>query len=73
MWFYYPEAGHALGAERAHGRARRPSRTRNERDASFVVPKNCFKPGTMHFILAVTDNGAPALTRYRRVIVNVAP
>lgn len=25
----------------------------------------------MHFILAVTDNGLPALTRYRRVIVKV--
>jgi hypothetical protein len=27
--------------------------------------------GTMHIILAVTDNGIPALTRYKRVIVNV--
>jgi hypothetical protein len=27
----------------------------------------------MHIILAVTDNGVPALTRYRRVIVTVAP
>jgi len=25
----------------------------------------------MHIILAVTDDGAPALTRYRRVIVTV--
>jgi hypothetical protein len=30
-------------------------------------------PGTgeMHVILAVTDHGAPRLTRYRRVIVDV--
>jgi hypothetical protein len=27
--------------------------------------------GTLHIILAVTDNGTPRLTRYRRVIVNV--
>jgi hypothetical protein len=35
------------------------------------VPKNFLKSGTMHIILAVTDDGAPALTRYRRVIVTV--
>ena len=28
--------------------------------------------GTMHIILAVTDHGSPRLTRYRRVIVEVA-
>ena len=27
--------------------------------------------GTMHIILAVTDNGSPRLTRYRRVIIEV--
>ena len=43
----------------------------NARDASFAVPKNFLKAGTMHIILAVTDNGTPALTRYRRVIVTV--
>jgi hypothetical protein len=25
----------------------------------------------MHIIFAVTDNGSPALTRYKRLIVNV--
>jgi len=29
--------------------------------------------GTMHIILAVTDRGSPPLTRYRRVLVTVAP
>ena len=37
----------------------------------FTVPKNAFKAGTIHFILAVTDGGRPALTRYQRVIINV--
>jgi hypothetical protein len=28
---------------------------------------------TTHFILSVTDKGIPALTRYKRVIVNIEP
>ena len=31
------------------------------------------KPETMHVILAVTDQGAPALTRYQRVIITIYP
>jgi len=27
----------------------------------------------MHIVLAVTDQGKPPLTRYRRVVVNIAP
>ncbi|MCP3928717.1 MAG: DUF1593 domain-containing protein [Bacteroidetes bacterium] len=30
-------------------------------------------PRTAHFILQVTDSGEPALTRYKRVIVNILP
>ena len=41
--------------------------------ASFTVPVKFGRPGTMHLILAVTDNGTPALTRYKRVIVTVMP
>ena len=69
-WFYYPEPGTLTVAT---GRTGAPVTIEkaNERDASFVVPKNFLKPGTMHIILAVTDNGTPALTRYRRVIVTV--
>jgi hypothetical protein len=29
--------------------------------------------GDIHVILAVTDRGSPALTRYQRVIVTVTP
>jgi hypothetical protein len=39
----------------------------------LTVPADPFKPGTLHVILAVTDHGNPALTRYRRVIVEVTP
>lgn len=40
----------------------------NAKTASFVVPK-VKQPQTLHFILSVTDNGTPALTRYKRVVV----
>jgi hypothetical protein len=41
-------------------------------DASFTLTK-ATKPGTIHIILEVTDNGKPALTRYKRVIITVIP
>jgi hypothetical protein len=40
--------------------------------ASFVAPK-VTRPETIHIILAVTDKGTPALTRYQRVIITVFP
>lgn len=40
--------------------------------ASFIAPSTD-KVGTVHFILQVTDNGLPNLTRYQRVIVNIIP
>lgn len=42
----------------------------NKTNASIIVPKDA-GPGTMHVILAVTDQGAPALTRYKRVIITL--
>ncbi len=41
-------------------------------NAWFVVPGKA-RLGTMHIILAVTDNGTPALTRYKRVIITINP
>ena len=38
--------------------------------AWFTVPKS-IRLGTMHIILAVTDSGSPALTRYERVIIEI--
>ena len=71
-WFFYPEAGSFTVATGGSGAPVTIERSR-EQDASFVVPTNYFTTGTMHFILAVTDVGTPALTRYRRVIVTVNP
>lgn len=42
------------------------------KNAYFKAPK-VNQPETIHIILAVTDGGQPALTRYRRVIVTVLP
>ena len=46
----------------------------NKQQASIKVPDGRVmlpSTGGMHFILAVTDKGTPALTRYGRVIVDV--
>jgi len=69
-WFYYPEAG-SFSVQT--GRTGAPIEIENAGTmaASFIVPRNGFKLGTLHMILAVTDHGTPALTRYRRVIINV--
>jgi hypothetical protein len=40
---------------------------------SFRVPADAAPGDTIHLILEATDNGTPALTRYQRIIVSVAP
>ena len=42
-----------------------------KQDASFTVPGDGGKGKTIHVICEVTDNGAPPLTRYRRVVVEI--
>ncbi|HYD83537.1 MAG TPA: nucleoside hydrolase-like domain-containing protein, partial [Opitutus sp.] len=72
-WFYYPEPGTFTIAD---GRSGAPLKIENsdQSTASFTVPtRGVLRTGTMHFILAVNDHGAPPLTRYQRVIVTVAP
>jgi Protein of unknown function (DUF1593) len=56
-WMAYPEAGTC--AARIEG-------------ATAVMPQTA-KPCTAHIILTVTDDGTPALSAYRRVIVEVQP
>jgi hypothetical protein len=69
-WSYYPEPG-TLSLQSGRSGNFLEIRNSDSKEASFVAPGNAFKNGSMHFILAVTDDGTPALTRYRRVIVNV--
>ncbi len=70
QWIYYPEPGTFTVSS---GRTAMPIliENANQMSASFTVPAKFGKAGTLHIILAVTDNGTPALTRYQRIIVEV--
>lgn len=64
LWFSYPEAGSykkpiITEAEIAH--------------KWFAVAPQVEKKETAHIILKVTDNGVPALSRYKRIIVTILP
>lgn len=69
-WFYYPEAGSFVIAS-GRTAAPVPIADADRPTASCTIPKT-ERPGTMHFVVAVTDHGTPALTRYERVIVHVS-
>lgn len=63
-WIPYPEAGTYRGAwEGIHT---------NGSELSFQAPA-VDSEETLHFVVAVTDSGSPALTRYARVVVAVEP
>jgi len=77
-WFHYAEAGSADGnlaaltltgadTPRLLVRADAPCRP------LWLPIAPCNGAGTAHVILAVTDNGTPQLTSYRRVILHVHP
>lgn len=65
LWFHYPEAGSykkpiaVQGAENAHG--------------AYIIAPKVEKEETAHFILKVTDKGAPQLSSYKRIIVTIEP
>ncbi|MBM3824924.1 MAG: DUF1593 domain-containing protein, partial [Verrucomicrobia bacterium] len=64
-WWQYREAGTYPGAITFSSATTGAS--------SFVVPADAVSGQTIHAILEVADNGTPALTRWQRVIVTVAP
>jgi Cellulose-binding Sde182, nucleoside hydrolase-like domain/Cellulose-binding protein Sde0182, C-terminal domain len=64
-WFNYAEAG-TLDAPIDMGHAI------NDFDVYFQLPE-VEQTETAHFVLKVTDKGAPPLTRYARVIVTITP
>jgi hypothetical protein len=66
LWFQYPEAGTYKGIV-----SFRPY-SPNLYDLPVTAPV-VNNTQTIHFILKVTDKGAPALSRYKRVIVTVTP
>jgi hypothetical protein len=65
-WFHYPEVGGWVEEIKPHIRAP------NLYAVPFMAPA-VTEARDAHFILMVTDKGAPALTRYRRVIVTIQP
>ena len=76
-WFHYAEAGGTgtnlasvtiSGMETAKASVTPTAVCRSNWLQS--TPK-CSGPGTAHIILAVTDDGSPRLTSYRRIILNV--
>ncbi len=72
-WFYYPEPGTFTMSNARLGDPL-TIEAANQSQAWFIVPTNrVLRNGTMHIILAVTDTGKPALTRYQRVIVDAKP
>jgi hypothetical protein len=79
LWFHYAEAGSAdgnLAAVTVSGAATPRATVRADAvcHASWLpglMP--CKGTGTAHIILAVTDNGSPRLTSYRRIILHVHP
>jgi hypothetical protein len=66
LWFQYKEAGSYQDAI-----SLKPYAT-NLRNLPVTAP-HVTKPETLHFIMRVTDKGAPPLSRYKRVIVQVLP
>ena len=67
FWFQYPEAGSY------RGRVSFAPLSPNLYNVHTVWAPQVDAPGTIHFILRVTDKGSPALTRYKRVVVRVVP
>ncbi|MGA8205344.1 MAG: nucleoside hydrolase-like domain-containing protein [Woeseiaceae bacterium] len=72
-WFLYKEPGTFTMSSARSGQPL-VIEDADHPNAWFTVPtERVLRNGTMHIILAVTDDGSPPLTRYRRVIVDVQP
>jgi hypothetical protein len=78
-WFHYAEAGANNGSNLADIRV---VKTGARATITAISPCRkvwidsylpCKGNGTAHIILAVTDTGKPALTRYQRIILTVEP
>ena len=65
LWFHYPGTGTFEGSIPIDS-------AENLYEVNVVAPQ-VLKKETAHFILKVTDKGAPPLSRYKRVIVTILP
>jgi hypothetical protein len=75
-WFHYAEAGQADGNLSAVTLAGAETARVTVKVESVCQPRwlpliPCKGDGVAHIVLAVTDNGAPELTSYRRIILHV--
>ncbi|HKS34496.1 MAG TPA: hypothetical protein VJS14_12275, partial [Enterobacteriaceae bacterium] len=77
-WFRYPEAGSAssvpVAADDVQGRRGEdnlaaPAILALIANGKPTAQVKALRAGTEHLILAVTDDGKPALTSYRRIII----
>ena len=77
-WFQYDEAGYVPGRGRAALEVLEPQATDTHIRATAACrpawkdERHACDSGVAHLILAVSDDGTPQLTRYRRVIVTVS-
>lgn len=72
-WFVYGEAG-VFTTSGARSGTMIPVENAQQMNASLTLPtKRVMRTGSLHIILAVTDNGTPRLTRYKRLIIDVTP
>jgi hypothetical protein len=78
-WFHYAEAGGTGTAladvkiDNGEAAVARVTPSAVCRPQWLPDQQPCAGPGTAHLILAVTDEGSPKLTSYRRVILTVRP
>ncbi|HEY6390093.1 MAG TPA: hypothetical protein VIX89_02375, partial [Bryobacteraceae bacterium] len=76
-WFHYAEAGAtraslaAITIANADTPKATVTATASCRPQWLRTTAQCPPTGTAHMILAVTDDGSPRLTSYRRIILNV--
>ena len=63
-WIFYREAGTYPAILKIENN--------NEAELKLTAP-NVDSPEQLHFVVAVTDDGEPKLTRYQRVIITVEP
>ncbi|MDT8303688.1 MAG: DUF1593 domain-containing protein [Sedimentisphaerales bacterium] len=62
-WWQYQEADSYKGTVEIKGA--------RKQNASFMVPRGAGKGKAIHIVCEVTDNGAPPLTRYQRVVAEI--
>lgn len=72
-WFIYGEPGSFTTGTDRTGRIGTIEQADQQKAVLIVPSQRVVRTGDLHVILAVTDNGSPRLTRYKRVIIEVSP